>query len=400
MRPRACVQHSCRGSLVRCIQPRNGHTANGTLPTTIVRLGLTPAKVWRRWLALHRNSARVGPFVAQQRLSKPVRLRRSMPADSVRSGQHAGALVPARRILLATVLLATRADVGRAGLAEHSALLTLQRQWLQLQPGGTFAAATAVGWPENSTALEACAYAWRGVTCSCGAGARPCAAGEAPHVTALALPAAATPGATLYGSLADVLGSLPHLETLDLSNQRLSGPLPASLFTHPALVSARLNGNMFSGPLLPPGVLELAAPLATLDVRFNMLSGSVPAALCDAQSLAVDGNAMLCGPLPPCYRRRAGVTAAHTGVPTSRCSPSRRARSYGTALSASSMVRCYMAHTPVSRGTQASGACRQRFAPAAWPPQPAPSSRSHCPKARTAEAASWPSAQQLWRACP
>lgn len=218
------------------------------------------------------------------------------------------------RVLLVATLLMPPVAALATPPAERAALVTLWDSWRKQQPSGAFAAATIVDWPIQRSTSEPCATAWQGITCSCGGDARPCAADEAPHVTAIALPATATGGARLYGTLADVLAALPRLQSLDVSNQRLFGPLPASLFAHPALASARLDGNLFSGSLLPVGVREVTAPLATLDVRYNALSGEVPPALCGLRALALDGNAMLCGQLPPCFAQGAELTAAHTGA--------------------------------------------------------------------------------------
>ncbi|THG19457.1 hypothetical protein TEA_026340 [Camellia sinensis var. sinensis] len=76
----------------------------------------------------------------------------------------------------------------------------------------------------------------------------------------------------ISGEIPPELGSLPNLQTLDLSNNRLSGHMPESLGLLNALL--RLNNNSLSGAI--PLSLAKVPQLAFLDLSYNNLSGPVP----------------------------------------------------------------------------------------------------------------------------
>lgn len=112
---------------------------------------------------------------------------------------------------------------------------------------------------------------------------------------------------------------LPQLQSLVLSNNLLTGPLP-ELSGLPALQNLRINHNQFNGPL--PSLNALSA-LQALDLSFNQFSGPLPelsplgqlntfladwnrfqgplpnpSGLLQLQTLSATGN-QLSGPLPP-----------------------------------------------------------------------------------------------------
>ncbi|WOL16476.1 leucine-rich repeat receptor-like kinase protein THICK TASSEL DWARF1 [Canna indica] len=91
----------------------------------------------------------------------------------------------------------------------------------------------------------------------------------------------------LSGRIDRVLPRLTRLNFLDLSMNRLSGPIPGVIFTFP-LSTLRLQRNMFSGEVRPAGPLRVAG--ATVDLSFNRLTGRVPAELAPAGKLYLDFN--------------------------------------------------------------------------------------------------------------
>lgn len=82
----------------------------------------------------------------------------------------------------------------------------------------------------------------------------------------------------------DAFAALTKLQQLALSDNRLSGPLPAFLGALPALRGAQLGGNNFTGPLPPAWCANNA-------------------------TYGVEGNADLCGIVPACLEAR-GVAGA------------------------------------------------------------------------------------------
>ncbi|CAO2188372.1 unnamed protein product [Urochloa humidicola] len=83
-------------------------------------------------------------------------------------------------------------------------------------------------------------------------------------------------GNNLTGSLpSDGYLSLHSLTYLSLSNNSMSGVIPASLFSHPSLVDLDLSHNNFSGKfLLHPSMLS--SSLRSIDVSSNKLQGPLP----------------------------------------------------------------------------------------------------------------------------
>ncbi len=67
----------------------------------------------------------------------------------------------------------------------------------------------------------------------------------------------------------------PSLRILDVSFNALGGPINGSTLFLPSLSVAYLQGNAFSGSL--PDAPKASLPLTAVDVSDNMLSGTVPA---------------------------------------------------------------------------------------------------------------------------
>ncbi|KAK4749997.1 hypothetical protein SAY87_027446 [Trapa incisa] len=90
-----------------------------------------------------------------------------------------------------------------------------------------------------------------------------------------------------------------HLGQLNLSNNRLSGPLPSSLSNYSSLQILLLSGNQFSGPI-PPSIGELHQMLK-LDLSQNRLSGDIPPEIGDCYHLTFLDMSQnnLSGPIPP-----------------------------------------------------------------------------------------------------
>jgi hypothetical protein len=202
--------------------------------------------------------------------------------------------------------------------ATKAALLTLQAAWRHRLPNGNLTHFTDLAWHSST---DPCLDAWLGIHCTC-SGARsddvvvhPCAPTDTPQVLELQLPAPITSSQPLlHGLLPDVFAKIPHLALLTLSDHRLTGPLPPSLFSHASLVRVAVDGNLFYGPILPPSTNYLGPSLKTLDVRFNMLGGSITHPLCNLSSLILEGNTLLCGPLPDCPHGSPVSSALFTGL--------------------------------------------------------------------------------------
>ncbi|KAG1334513.1 putative inactive receptor kinase [Cocos nucifera] len=112
---------------------------------------------------------------------------------------------------------------------------------------------------------------------------------------------------SLVGFLPSVLGNYPKLSVVDLSLNKLTGPVLPSLFISLTLTSLNLSGNQFTGtiPLQSPHSTEsLVLPsythLESLDLSDNLLSGSLPPEIGNLQSLKLLnlGNNTLSGELP------------------------------------------------------------------------------------------------------
>tara|TARA_R110002126_G_scaffold10245_36_gene46574 strand:- start:353 stop:3043 length:2691 start_codon:yes stop_codon:yes gene_type:complete len=133
------------------------------------------------------------------------------------------------------------------------------------------------GWLDPTTPV----CNWAGVTCNNG------------QITALDLS-----NNNLTGQLPAALSGLTAITELDLSFNSLSGSFPAVLLQLTTLQTLSLWQNGFSGAI-PAAISELAA-LNQLDVSFNNFSGSLPASIgqiAGLQQLFVESN-QLAGSVP------------------------------------------------------------------------------------------------------
>lgn len=119
---------------------------------------------------------------------------------------------------------------------------------------------------------------------------------------------------SLHGELPSVLGTYPELQAIDFSLNKLYGSLPPSLFTALRLSEVKLSGNSFTGSIPLPSS-QAGTPMAAtapayaaqnyslmhLDLSDNSLSGSLPAgigALEGLKSLNLSRN-NFSGTIPP-----------------------------------------------------------------------------------------------------
>ncbi|KAM0881097.1 hypothetical protein ACQ4PT_033167 [Festuca glaucescens] len=139
---------------------------------------------------------------------------------------------------------------------------------------------------------------WRGVTC---------------HPSSSAVAAIDLPAASLSGALPAVLP--PHLLRLDLSLNNFSGPVPAAFLASPTLRALNLSSNRLSGPLtFPPSNSSPPCPaLAHLRLAANFLVGQIPAAVAQCRALRVLdlSRNVLEGAVPRALGRLAALRVLH-----------------------------------------------------------------------------------------
>ncbi|WOG93654.1 hypothetical protein DCAR_0312940 [Daucus carota subsp. sativus] len=89
---------------------------------------------------------------------------------------------------------------------------------------------------------------------------------------------------SLVGSLPSALGTYPRLSAIDLSGNELDGSIPRSFFTSMTLVNLNLSGNHLTGPIPLQGshtsellVLPSYPLIESLDLSNNTLSGPLQA---------------------------------------------------------------------------------------------------------------------------
>ncbi|KAL2962738.1 hypothetical protein AAZX31_17G161700 [Glycine max] len=123
---------------------------------------------------------------------------------------------------------------------------------------------------------------WNGVSCS-----------NENRVTSLLLP-----NSQLLGSVPSDLGSIEHLQILDLSNNSLNGSLPSSLSQASELRFLNLSNNLITGEV--PESLSQLRNLEFLNLSDNALAGKLPESFSNMQNLTVASfkNNYLFGFLP------------------------------------------------------------------------------------------------------
>ncbi|KAK7267205.1 hypothetical protein RIF29_19870 [Crotalaria pallida] len=99
-------------------------------------------------------------------------------------------------------------------------------------------------------------------------------------------------------SIPEDLLSPSKLQVIDLSKNRLSGPLPVKISS--SLIRLRLGGNSLTGSI-PSDAFQAVKSLTYLEVENNHLTGVIPAALGSCRNLALLslGQNQLSGALPP-----------------------------------------------------------------------------------------------------
>ena len=106
-------------------------------------------------------------------------------------------------------------------------------------------------------------------------------------------------GNQLSGPIPPKLGSLSELVYLWLNKNQLSGPIPPELGDLSGLISLWLSENQLTGPI-PPELGSLSE-LEALELRVNELTGPIPPELGNLSkliALTLNGN-QLRGPIPP-----------------------------------------------------------------------------------------------------
>nr|CAB3481763.1 unnamed protein product [Digitaria exilis] len=131
---------------------------------------------------------------------------------------------------------------------------------------------------------------------------------------------------SLTGAVPLELGNAPALTALDLSRNRLSGALPASLCDH-GVTELRLHGNALTGAIPEPAapnttcdalrghIPEALAHIQALNLSYNSFSGQLPAAsLATSSPDSFVGN--VCGPplRQPCVSSSSGLSSRHAVV--------------------------------------------------------------------------------------
>ena len=105
----------------------------------------------------------------------------------------------------------------------------------------------------------------------------------------------------LSGPLPESMGNLINLRTLSLSNNTLSGEVPLELENLISLENLYLHNNQFSGEL--PDIFNDMESLIHLSIYDNQFSGSLPESICDIYNnigyLGLYSN-QFCPPYPSC----------------------------------------------------------------------------------------------------
>lgn len=114
----------------------------------------------------------------------------------------------------------------------------------------------------------------------------------------------------LSGKLPSSVGSMMFLLILMLSNNRLSGELPPELQNCTNINTLDLGGNKFSGNI-PEWIGETMSKLLILRLRSNLFNGNIPSQLCSLSSLHILDLAQnnLSGSIPFCVGNWSGMAS-------------------------------------------------------------------------------------------
>ena len=119
----------------------------------------------------------------------------------------------------------------------------------------------------------------------------------------------------LSGSIPELIGNLPYLKELILSNNLLSGPIPEAIGSLLKLEYLDLDRNKLTDQI-PPSVAGLSH-LKRLDLRSNKLSGCIPpmiGSLSRLEKIDLSSNKELSGGLPSMSYNGCSISIADTGI--------------------------------------------------------------------------------------
>lgn len=83
----------------------------------------------------------------------------------------------------------------------------------------------------------------------------------------------------------DAFKGMQWLKKIHLSNNELTGPIPSSLASLPRLMSLKLDGNKFSGP-----IPQFQHTIKSFSVANNQLEGQIPATLSKIPASSFSGK--------------------------------------------------------------------------------------------------------------
>lgn len=200
----------------------------------------------------------------------------------------------------------TALAISSCALAAHAAIPQSQRDALL----AFYSSTNGSGWTSNSGwgGLPGSECTWQGVSCD---SAQNNVTGLSLYNNKLAGPLPATiqnlsglltlnlGGNQLTGAVPPELGTLTKLGTLSIASSGLSGPIPLELGSLSSLVELDLSFNQLTGSI--PTQLSQLSHLTLLNLSGNQLTGILPswlANLSQLEALQLDRN-QLSGPIPP-----------------------------------------------------------------------------------------------------
>ncbi|KAL2334871.1 hypothetical protein Fmac_016084 [Flemingia macrophylla] len=103
-----------------------------------------------------------------------------------------------------------------------------------------------------------------------------------------------------------LLGKVPNLESLDLSNNKLTGRVPNWLFETSSLGLLDLSQNLFTSSF---DHISWGQSLSHLDLSFNALTGGIPSSICNVSFMYVLklSHNKLTGNIPQCLVNSSGL---------------------------------------------------------------------------------------------